>query len=131
MIGRILGIARRDDSTVTWFEALRQGQLLLRGCPEGHFSRPDVLTCDVCASPDLTWVPSGRAGVIVARAFDHHGQHPSGLVTELVVVELDEGPWLITRVNGTELGRGTRVRVRVEQPGKGEEGEPYPVGATL
>jgi len=42
----------------------------------------------------------------------------------LVIVELAEGPWLITRLEGTLVQRGEDVVVRYVGDG---EGEAYPV----
>lgn len=112
--------ARRDEMTAAWYDGLRVGRLLLRTCPEGHPNRPDVLACDVCGSLDLEWAESRGRGVVVSCAVDHATSPP----TSLVVVELAEGPWLITRLDDGEVTRGDVVVVRIAQP---EEGEPYPV----
>jgi uncharacterized OB-fold protein len=112
--------ARRDDMTAAWFDGLRAGRLLLRACPEGHRSRPDVLACDVCGSLELGWAEASGWGSTVALAVDHSTQP----ATHLVVVALDEGPWLITRLEGEQVARGEDVVVRYVQDG---EGEAYPV----
>ncbi|MDX6233497.1 MAG: hypothetical protein QOH68_2521 [Nocardioidaceae bacterium] len=112
--------ARRDEMTGAWFDGLLSGRLLLRVCPQGHSSRPDVLACDVCSSPDLDWAASEGRGSVVARAVDHSTNPP----TCLAVVELTEGPWLITRAEGSDVARGDVVVVHVVQP---DRGEPYPV----
>jgi uncharacterized OB-fold protein len=106
--------------TAAWFDGLRSGRLLLRACPQGHLSRPDVLACDVCANLNLEWAVCSGQGLVVARAVDHTTSPP----TSLVVVELAEGPWLITRVEAGEVARGDAVAVRIAQAA---EGEPYPV----
>jgi uncharacterized protein len=106
--------------TAAWFHGLRSGRLLLRVCPQGHLSRPDVLACDVCGDLNLEWADCSGQGLVVARAVDHATSPP----TSLVVVELAEGPWLITRLEAGEVGRGDAVAVRIARP---SEGEPYPV----
>lgn len=121
MTGTPRAPARRDTMTETWFDGLLSGRLLLRVCPEAHKSRPDVLACDVCGSLDLDWVESSGRGAIVSRAVDH-STTPS---TCLVVVELAEGPWLITRLEG-RAAAAREVVVRIVQPA---DGEPYPVVA--
>ncbi|MFI5627736.1 Zn-ribbon domain-containing OB-fold protein [Nocardioides sp. NPDC051685] len=112
--------ARRDEMTAEWFDALNAGRLLLRTCPRGHRSRPDVLVCDHCGALDLGWAEAGGRGTVVARAVDH-STRPA---TCLVIVELDEGPWLTTRLEGASVERGENVVVRYVQ---GDEGEAYPV----
>lgn len=111
--------ARRDEMTAEWFDGLNAGRLLLHSCPRGHLSRPDALACDVCGALDLGWAEARGRGVVVAVAVDHATQP----FTNLAIVELDEGPWLITRVDGTPVERGEEVVVGYE----GGQGEAYPV----
>ena len=113
-------VARRDAATAAWFDALRDGRLLLRACRDGHVSRPDVLACDVCGAMDLGWQAAGGQGVVVCLAVDH-ATEPA---TRLAVVELAEGPWLLTRVEGAPVERGAEVTVEILHP---VDGEPYPV----
>jgi len=120
MTGPTRAPARRDEMTATWFDALGSGRLLLRACPHGHMSRPDVLACDVCGSVDLDWTESSGRGSVVARAVDHATRPP----TCLVVVVLAEGPWLFTRLDEGDVARGDVVTVRIAAPG---DGEAYPV----
>ncbi|HEY5856952.1 MAG TPA: zinc ribbon domain-containing protein [Aldersonia sp.] len=120
MTGRADIGARRDEASGEWFDGLAEGRLLLRSCPHGHASRPEVLACDVCGSADLGWTPAEGRGTVVALATDHSG----GVATLLGIIELVEGPWLITRIEGRPLARGEAAVVRVVFP---VEGEPYPV----
>jgi uncharacterized OB-fold protein len=121
MTGQDRATVTRDEMTAPWFDGLAAGRLLLPACPKGHRSRPDVLACDVCGSFDLDWVESRGRAVVVAQAADHS----TSPVTRLVVVELEEGPWLVTRLDGDcDAPRGVAVCVEVVRPGVGE---PYPV----
>ena len=113
-------VARRDPATAAWFDALRDGRLLLRACRDGHVSRPDVLACDICGATDLGWQAAGGQGVVVCLAVDHSTEP----ATQLAVVELAEGPWLLTRVEGAPVERGAAVVVEIVHP---VDGEPYPV----
>jgi uncharacterized OB-fold protein len=115
-------IARRDGASAEWFDTLGEGRLLLRACPAGHLSRPDVLACDLCGETALVWRESRGLGSIVSLAVDHSGSTS----TLLAIVELLEGPWLVTRIVGRQAERGEKVLVRVVRP---VEGEPYPVAA--
>jgi uncharacterized OB-fold protein len=116
------GIARRDDATAEWFDALDEDRLLLRTCPAGHWSRPDVLACDICRGNELSWQESAGAGHLVSLAVDHSA------ATTVAIVELDEGPWLVTRFDGAledaRANRGDAVTVRFMHP---SDGESYPV----
>jgi hypothetical protein len=121
--GRAPVPARRDEASAAWFDALRAGRLLMRRCHGGHLSRPDVLACDECGDMDLGWQAVHGRGTIVSLAVDHSGDE----ATRLAVVQLSEGPWLLTRVEGLLPGRGDEVTVRVVEPA---DGEPYPVVTT-
>jgi uncharacterized OB-fold protein len=106
--------------TREWFDGLGQGRLLVRSCPDGHLSRPDVLACDVCKAADLGWQEASGRGMVVSLAVDHS----TAPATRLAVVELREGPWLVTRIEGDPVERGGAVIVEILHP---EAGEPYPV----
>ncbi|MFC5992838.1 Zn-ribbon domain-containing OB-fold protein [Pseudonocardia hispaniensis] len=93
-------------------------RLLLRRCPAGHYSRPDVLACDICRDADLSWQPASGRGKVISLAVDHDAD------TTVVVAELDEGPWLVTRLDGPAVARGDAVVVSFAHP---EEGEAYPI----
>jgi len=112
--------ARRDVASTEWFDALGEGRVLIRRCPSGHLSRHDVLACDECGATELGWQAVEGRGTLVAVAVDHAGANP----TRIAVVELAEGPWLLTRVEGPAPLHGAPVRVRIFDP---DEGEPYPV----
>jgi uncharacterized OB-fold protein len=91
--------ARRDERTGPWFDALAEGVLTVRCCDRcGHAARPDTETCPACHSADLGWLPARGRGRVVSRIVDHSPGHGSPLV--LGLVELDEGPWLHTRLLG-------------------------------
>jgi uncharacterized OB-fold protein len=115
--------ARRDEASAAWFDALREGRLLMRRCHGGHLSHPDVLACDDCGDRDLRWQAVHGHGMVVSLAVDHSGDD----VTRLAIIELSEGPWLLTRVEGVPPERGDEVTIRVVEPA---DGEPYPVVTT-
>lgn len=106
--------ARRDASTKEWYDALAADQLLLRSCCAGHANRPDVLACDVCGEDDLTWIEADGRATVVSTATDHAAG------TTLVVAELVEGPWLLTRLEGRAVTPGGAVTVSIVRSGEGE-----------
>lgn len=112
--------ARRDDATTEWYDALAADRLMLKRCPAGHDSRPDVLACDVCGDDDLGWSPAGGQAAVVGLAVDH------AVGTTVVIAELAEGPWLLTRLEGRAVALGDAVIVTVVHP---DDGEAYPVVA--
>jgi uncharacterized protein len=112
--------ARRDEMTAKWFDGLRDGRLLLRACPDCHVSRPDVLACDLCGAAELGWQEANGRGEVVSLAVDHS----TSPATLLAIVELVEGPWLVTRVEGRPVERRAVVVVEIVRP---DAGEAYPV----
>jgi uncharacterized OB-fold protein len=83
-------------------------------CGKPHFF-PRVL-CPFCGSDALAWIkPSGRGTVYSTTVVRHkEGEH------NVCLVDLDEGPRMMSRVTGMEPGAvriGMRVSVRIEQDG--------------
>jgi uncharacterized OB-fold protein len=77
---------------------------------------PLVVDCSSCASDSLEWLPSAGAGSIVSwrvvdRAADMHNEPP----LTIAIVELDEGPWVYTSIEGdVPAVRGCPVRVQFQ-----------------
>jgi len=101
--------ATRDAQSARFFDALRDGVLLLRRCvPHGHLSAPETLLCTECASPSLDWAPACGAGRVVTWAAPYTRPDESGIarVSAVVgIVELQEGPWLRTRLLPADTAR--------------------------
>lgn len=120
------GVVRADERSAPFFAAAGRDVLLIRKCAGcGHWLAPEAAACSGCGGPELEWVAASGRGVLVAWAVPHPG--PAGGV--LALVELDEGPWLHTRLELDDgaaggLRAGLAVAVRFVHPG---EGESYPV----
>ncbi|MET8427584.1 OB-fold domain-containing protein [Nocardia sp. NPDC004860] len=87
---------------------------------------PLTPACSACASDDLEWVPSSGAGSIVSWRVVHRASDPHGELTPLTiaVVELDEGPWVYTSIEG-EVPLISTGPVRVYfQPSPRQDGFP-------
>jgi uncharacterized OB-fold protein len=109
-----VGPVQRDDATAEFFDAAARGVLLLRCCPEGHFSEPAVTQCTSCASTDLGWAPASGGAAVISWTVTH----PS--TTLLVIAELDEGPWWWSQLVGAgpaDLSVGTRLTVSFRPAG--------------
>ncbi len=101
--------AIRDPSSAPFFEAAARGELVVRICPTcDRRARPETVCCLECAYEPLGWTAvSGRA-TLVSWAVVH--PRPSTAVAPstpsseatvpvvLAIVELEEGPWLHTRL---------------------------------
>src|SRR6185437_9858099 len=111
-----------------FFDALREGRLLLRRCvPHGHVSAPEVVFCAECGSSDLEWMPAEGIGSVVSWTAIHSRPDESGNTTigaHIGLVELGEGPWLLARLVTDDPDRvrtGAAVTLHVI-----EAGEPLP-----
>ncbi|MGW4356557.1 Zn-ribbon domain-containing OB-fold protein [Nocardia sp. NPDC004582] len=94
---------------------------------------PFTPACSACASGDLDWVPSSGAGSIVSSRMVYRRGDPHGVSTPLTIaiVELDEGPWVYTSLEGeVPLIYVGAVRVYFK-PSRREDGFPvFEVGTT-
>jgi uncharacterized OB-fold protein len=119
-----LGVVRGDERSAPFFAAAGRDELLIKRCaPCGHWLAPEAAACSGCGRAELEWAAASGRGVLVAWAMPHPG--PAGGV--LALVELDEGPWLHTRLeldDADRLRAGLGVTVRFVHPA---EGESYPV----
>ncbi|MGV9725206.1 Zn-ribbon domain-containing OB-fold protein [Nocardia beijingensis] len=64
---------------------------------------PMTAGCSACGSDDLEWMPSSGVGSIVSwRAIDRAPTDRRGGLVPLTIaiVELDEGPWVYTSIEG-------------------------------
>jgi uncharacterized protein len=128
-------IARRDQRTAGYFDALAEGRLAVLRCrscrkwspPGGFFSNP-LIRCPGCGSADIGWERTEGTGRIVS--WTHDPTFPSivdgtpGQTSGLV--ELAEGPWIIAalRIEPERIVPGLAVVVEAATPAAG--GEPVP-----
>jgi uncharacterized OB-fold protein len=118
-----VGVIRRDGRTGPFFDGAAEDRLMIRRCePCGRWYAPDVSGCAECGNDDLVWAPAGGDAVLVSWTTVHL---PDGRTAPLALVELDEGPWLHTRLEGVPVPREELpLRVAFVHP---DEGESYPV----
>jgi uncharacterized OB-fold protein len=131
-----VGPVSRNEATESFFDGTDRGVFLLRRCPDGHFSRPQAGSCEVCGSEDLEDAPaSGRARlvswvVVPARPVPgDEGPPPAPAMP--AIVELEEGPWWWTSLVDADPARltdGHPLEVRFERP---EGSEAVPVFAPV
>ena len=113
-----------DERSAPFFDAARQGRLLIRRCPAcARYLAPQRETCDACGSESLEWAPAAGKGKLYSFVVMHQVLHP-GFRDEgpynVAVVELDEGPRMTTNVVGTpasELRVGMPLDVVFEDLG--------------
>ena len=87
---------------VDFFNALLEGKLIGQKCLDcNSYTCPPKATCDNCGSRNLEAVELSGYGVI--RTFTTTYVAPAGYEKEspytVALVELDEGPWIIGRID--------------------------------
>lgn len=109
-----------DPGTEPYWNGLKQGKLLLRhcrGCGKPHFYPREV--CPHCHSLDLDWIEASGQGAIYSYTVAHRSAGPAyadDVPYTIAIVELDEGPrmmtWIVEAKDGVTIG--ARVKVRFE-----------------
>jgi len=118
----------RDEASAAFFDAARDGRLVIRRCPTcGHLYPPNQMSC-----PDggaLEWVDAAGAATLITWSVDHGARISPELTSAtgdgevIAIVELTEGPWLHTAVPGVDpaaLVAGMPMRVEFRDLGGGE-----------
>lgn len=111
------------DLNRPYWDALREGRLSFQRCGCGHAWLPARRECPACLRDGARWeVASGR-GRLLSWVVYHTAYHPAfaaRLPYHVALVELDEGPRLLTRVlDGHDALRGD-ARVRFEMSWEGD-----------
>jgi uncharacterized OB-fold protein len=110
-----------EAESAPYWSALREGRLLLRRCracgAHHHYPRP---FCPACWSDDVEWVEAAGGGTLYTHSTVYVNDLPPfgpQVPYTAAVVELDEGPRLMTRVVDCApeaLAIGMRVELRTE-----------------
>ncbi|MGH3157810.1 MAG: Zn-ribbon domain-containing OB-fold protein [Streptosporangiaceae bacterium] len=121
----VLGAVRADPRSAPFFEAAARDTLLIKRC--GGCERwlgPEATGCAGCGESAVRWEAACGRGILVSFA------GAPGLAGEgggvLALVELEEGPWVHTRLvaGPADAVVGMAVVARFEHPA---EGESYPL----
>ncbi|MCW2919756.1 MAG: hypothetical protein JWN52_7824 [Actinomycetia bacterium] len=127
-----IGVLRRDGRTDAFFDGAAADQLVIKRCePCDRWLAPDVSGCPGCGGEELTWARSSGQATLVTWTVVHgppRGDDTTPAPAVLALVELAEGPWLHSRLDGVgDLHEGMPLRAHFEHP---EEGEAYLVFRT-
>ena len=96
-----------DEGTAPWWEAARDGRLLLKRC--GACSRPHFYPrrfCPYCWSDDVDWFEASGRGTLYTFSVVHSNDlppFPERLPYVAAVVELEEGPRMTSIVVDADL----------------------------
>jgi hypothetical protein len=111
--------------TAPFWEGLRDGVLRFQRCGACATPRlPPSPECPVCLAAGSEWESAAGGGRLVSWVVFHRAFHPSftdRVPYEVAVVELDEGPRLITNLvgfDGAEPSIDERVVLRIEREGE-------------
>ncbi|GAB2481128.1 hypothetical protein GCM10027082_34970 [Comamonas humi] len=99
----------------THLAGLTAGQLQYQSCRCGHRWLPAREHCPVCLSDGWTWRTACGEGVIKSWVVYHVAYHPDfkdRLPYNVAIIQLDEGPRLISNIDAEsgELRVGAKVR---------------------
>jgi uncharacterized OB-fold protein len=115
-----------DAASQQFFDGAKEGRLMIQRCTACGASRFVARArCDMCRSPDNEWITASGKAIIVSFAVMHQRYHPGfydELPYPLAVVELEEGPRLITSlvtVEGVELKAGLALKAVYADVGEG------------
>lgn len=112
-----------SPNTEAYWEAAEQGELLLQECREcGHHQHYARNLCTQCWSAELEWKHARGLATIWTFTVVHMPGHPAWQPESpyvLALVEVDEGPRLMTNIVGCPAGEvfvGQRVRLSPHRP---------------
>jgi uncharacterized protein len=110
-----------DDDSHPFWEGCREEKLLLQRCGECNaFRYPPRPVCPHCSAFGVDWVESSGRGRVYSWVIAHHPVHPAvvdRVPYNIVLVELDEGPRLVSNLVDTlpdEIEVGQPVEVVFE-----------------
>jgi uncharacterized protein len=113
-----------DDAP--YWKALSQGVLLIQRCTDcGQVRHPPRPRCGQCASAEHSWEAASGFGTVYSFTIVRHPPNPEladRVPYVVALIELDEGPRLVSNVIGVDPERVTisqRVQVQFDPVGDG------------
>lgn len=112
-----------SDLTRPYWEALRNGHLVIQRCKCGHAFLPARRHCPSCLREEPQWERASGKGVLISWVVYHVAYHPafeSRLPYNVALVQLDEGPQLLTNILGPNenISAGAQVELEIEREGE-------------
>ena len=98
-----------------YLAALTEGRLMLQVCACGHRWLPPREACPACLTTRWTWQPASGNGRLKSWVVYHVAFHDSfrdRLPYNVALVELEEGPRMITNVLGDDARLAAEAAVR-------------------
>jgi hypothetical protein len=104
-----------------YWDAARRQELVVPTCEAcGHLFFPPRAHCPVCGSAELAWRAVSGRGTVYSYTVAHRPPHPvfaEQCPLAVAIVELDEGPRMISNIIGCDAERlsvGMAVQVAFE-----------------
>jgi uncharacterized OB-fold protein len=95
-----------DQDSAPFWAGCREGRLLLQVCPDCRAPRyPPRPMCPACGTIGADWVAASGRGKVYSWVVPHHPVHPAlvdAVPYGVVLVELDEGPRMVSNLIDTE-----------------------------
>jgi acetyl-CoA acetyltransferase/uncharacterized OB-fold protein len=136
--GTETGIITRDERSAPFFDAAARETLLIKRCQACDiWLAPEAGGCPDCGAGRPGWAPASGRGTLISWAVIHPRPAPAGPPaaagqTVLALVELEEGPWLHTRLETIEPGAlqaDVPVRAHFAHPPAGDSYPYFKPGA--
>ena len=95
-------VADPDPMTEPWWDATREGRLLIQRCAEcGHHQHYPRPVCTSCHSASVSFVVASGKGTVYSFSVSHRSPQPAFEPPYVVaLVRLEEGPVLLTNIVG-------------------------------
>lgn len=101
-------LPKPNPDTQPFWDSCKEHQLKFQKCQNCHQVRwPPSIICPVCYSNDTEWIVAGGKGKVYTYAIYHQAFHAAfkkDLPYVTAVIELDEGPHLVTNIVGCKPG---------------------------
>lgn len=115
------------DLTRPFWDGLAEGKLRLQHCREcDNYQYPAEAFCYFCGATDIEWKDASGKGEVHTFITVHQRYHPAFadlIPYNVSVVELEEGPRLVSNVIGIDVGDvriGLPVRVAPQKESNGQ-----------
>jgi uncharacterized protein len=101
-----------------YWDALKHGRLTFQRCRDcGHAWLPPRAECPECLASEPEWTTASGKGRVISWVIYHHAYHEAfkeRLPYNVALVELDEGPRLITNIVNPDAGMKTERPVKLQ-----------------
>lgn len=108
----------RTELTAPYWRALDGGGLVFQRCAECENAwLPARTECPRCLASDWRWEKASGGARLVSWVVYHRSYHPAfadRLPYNVAIVELDEGPRLISNIAGVQGGEGLQADMRLQ-----------------